>query len=40
MTCGRVSSPNIKLIFDELSTMFEGSGADGAEKPTVEPWKS
>lgn len=32
MTCGRVSSSNTKMTFEELATMFEGSGAGGAEK--------
>ena len=32
MTCGRVSSSNTKMTFEELATMFEGSSAGGAEK--------
>ena len=32
MTCGRVSSTRSRLSFEELATMFEGSGAGGAEK--------
>ena len=32
MTCGRVSSTKTRLSFEELATMFEGSGAGGAEK--------